>query len=98
MKNILQAVSYLHTKNIVHRDIKPENIVFNSEGILKIVDFGTSKINILKFMTKKHGTPYYVAPEVLDGRYNEKCDVWSCGVMLYILLSGVPPFNGQSDF
>jgi calcium-dependent protein kinase len=43
------------------------------------------------------GTPYYIAPEVLNKKYNEKCDIWSCGVIMYIILSGMPPFNGQND-
>jgi calcium-dependent protein kinase len=50
-----------------------------------------------KTLDEKLGTPYYIAPEVLNKKYNEKCDIWSCGVMLYIILSGVPPFNGSSD-
>ena len=93
----MEAINYLHTKNIVHRDIKPENILFTKEGVLKIADFGTSKFFYKNKMTATHGTPYYIAPEVLDGSYDEKCDVWSVGVILYILLSGYPPFYGNSD-
>jgi len=101
MKQILSAVVYCHSKNIVHRDLKPENLLLDSKGPdahLKVIDFGTSK----KFstgiqMTQKFGTAYYIAPEVLNKNYNEKCDVWSCGVILYILLCGYPPFGGAND-
>lgn len=94
---ILSAVNYLHTHNIVHRDLKPENILFDGEHI-KLIDFGTSrKFDSSKKMKATHGTPYYIAPEVLQHAYNEKCDVWSCGVIFYILLSGSPPFNGNND-
>jgi len=48
-------------------------------------------------LDEKLGTPYYIAPEVLAKSYNEKCDIWSCGVITYIILSGIPPFNGASD-
>lgn len=48
-------------------------------------------------MSQISGTPYYIAPEVLNESYDEKCDIWSCGVILYILISGYPPFNGESD-
>lgn len=91
-------MSYLHSKNIVHRDIKPENILFNNKDVLKLVDFGTSKITDSRKMKNTYGTPYYVAPEVLDENYDLKCDIWSCGVILYILITGVPPFNGPTEF
>jgi calcium-dependent protein kinase len=89
--------------HIIHRDLKPENILIvdkNKEGYItvKVCDFGTSKI----FETgavEQHvvGSSYYIAPEVLNKNYNEKCDVWSCGVIMYILLSQRPPFGGRND-
>ena len=83
------------------RDLKPENILLEQNkdfDQLKIIDFGTSLVyDETKALDEKLGTPYYIAPEVLNKKYNEKCDIWSCGVILFILLSGQPPFNGQSD-
>lgn len=98
---LLSAINYCHSKNISHRDIKPENILFETsdpDSEIKLIDFGLSK----KYDTdqKMHtilGTPYYVAPEVLKGDYTEKCDVWSLGAITYIMLSGEPPFNGNSN-
>jgi calcium-dependent protein kinase len=99
--DILSAISYCHAHSIVHRDIKPENLLFLSNkpnSPLKVIDFGTSRSFTKKErMKKRFGTPFYIAPEVLDGDYDEKCDVWSCGVILYILLSGRPPFMGESN-
>jgi calcium-dependent protein kinase len=98
MKQILSAVFYMHQKNVMHRDIKPENMLYDIESkALKIIDFGTA----VKFKNGEKlkglvGTPYYIAPEVIRGEYEEKCDVWSCGVILYIMLCGYPPFNGKS--
>lgn len=100
IKQLLSAVAYLHSKNIAHRDIKPENILFCSNDALnvKLLDFGNSrKMGENEGMQGVYGTAYYVSPEVLKGKYNEKCDVWSVGVILYMLLSGNPPFNGRSD-
>lgn len=98
MKQILSAVYYCHERQIVHRDLKPENLLFDQKkqnANIKVIDFGTSrKFDPTKKLTKRLGTPYYIAPEVLKKNYDEKCDVWSCGVILYILLCGYPPFNG----
>jgi calcium-dependent protein kinase len=99
MKQIFSGLAYCHSNNIVHRDIKPENLLLDREArdsVLKIIDFGTSA-NINGKLTQKYGTGYYIAPEVLRQNYDEKCDVWSCGVILYILLSGRPPFYGKDE-
>jgi calcium-dependent protein kinase len=103
IKQILQAVTYLHDNNIIHRDLKPENIMLlsnkNNETSLKLIDFGTvvEKPKFGNKLTKFIGTSYYIAPEVIKESYDEKCDVWSCGIILYILLCGYPPFNGASN-
>ena len=101
-KQLMSAVAFCHGQNIVHRDLKPENILLQTKFIdspIKVIDFGLSKIfkNSDHTMFNKCGTPYYIAPEVLNGYYDEKCDIWSAGVILYILLSGEPPFNGYTD-
>jgi calcium-dependent protein kinase len=71
----------------VHRDIKPENIMYDAEGSIRLVDFGLAK-QTKAVMNVVAGTPYFMAPEVIDGHYTEKCDIWSLGVVLYMLLSG----------
>ena len=99
MQQILSAVSYCHEVSIIHRDLKPENLVFESKeegAVLKVIDFGAS-CGITEELKDLAGTDYYLAPEILTkSSYNEKCDVWSCGVILYVLLCGYPPFNGSS--
>jgi calcium-dependent protein kinase len=101
MKQVLQCINYCHQNHIIHRDLKPENILLeqNKEfDQIKIIDFGTSLVfDPSRTLDEKLGTPYYIAPEVLNKNYDNKCDIWSCGVITYILLSGMPPFNGQSD-
>lgn len=101
LKQMLSTVLYCHSNNIVHRDLKPENILLDDKSddtVIKIIDWGGARYFIHgKKMTTVSGTPYYIAPEVLKEKYDEKCDIWSCGVILYILLSGYPPFNGIND-
>jgi calcium-dependent protein kinase len=100
IKQILSAVNYIHSNNIVHRDLKPENILLDTvkNNIIKIIDWGTARFfEKNKKMNKVSGTPYYIAPEVLFEKYDEKCDVWSVGIIMYILLCGYPPFNGDND-
>ena len=100
IKQVISCINYCHNKNICHRDLKPENLLYLKDGpekdnLIKVIDFGLSQnANKLK---SKVGTAYYVSPEVLRGNYTEKCDIWSVGVILYLLLTGEPPFNGQND-
>jgi calcium-dependent protein kinase len=103
MQQILRAIYYMHQNKVMHRDLKPENFLFaTKESIekspLKIIDFGLScRFEPDQQMSTKAGTPYYVAPQVLAGKYDESCDVWSCGVIMFILLCGYPPFYGDTD-
>jgi len=101
IKQVLSCINYCHANNIVHRDLKPENILLESNkefDQIKIIDFGTSLVyDPNKKLDEKLGTPYYIAPEVLNKNYGAKCDIWSLGVISYILLCGAPPFSGQTD-
>ena len=100
---LLNAVSYMHENGVVHRDIKPENILFqttDADSSIKLIDFGLSrKHDETKEppMSATVGTPYYIAPEVLQKKYDKSCDLWSVGVIAYILLCGYPPFNGANN-
>ena len=105
---VFSGLYYLHSKNIVHRDLKLENILITeiekekktgkSLFWIKIIDFGTAKI-FEKNKSEKAvvGSSYYIAPEVLQKKYNEKCDTWSAGVILYMLICGRAPFDGADD-
>lgn len=93
MRKLFSALNHMHAQGVVHRDIKPENIMLTKSDELKLIDFGLSKKQEggqkLKTIA---GTPYYMAPEVLNEQYDSKCDTWSLGVLLYVFMSGYLPF------
>ena len=97
LRKILGAVSYLHSRGVCHRDLKPENFMFES-GELKLIDFGlAAKVeeHSVEEMHSQVGTAFYVAPEVLKGKYNFKCDIWSVGIILYLMITGTAPYPAQ---
>lgn len=101
MCQLLSAVMYCHQRYVIHRDLKPENMLLESKGTdltLKVADFGSSAfLDPKKNLNGIHGSAYYVAPEVLQESYNEKCDLWSCGIIMYILLTGKAPYSGKTE-
>ncbi|XP_045822132.1 calcium-dependent protein kinase SK5-like [Trifolium pratense] len=101
VKNIVEAVQDCHSLGVMHRDLKPENLVFDTvedDANLKIIDFGSSVFyKSGETCSAIVGTPDYMAPEVLLEHYGPEADLWSVGVILYILLSGVPPFWAETE-
>ena len=102
VKQILSAVGYMHSKGVVHRDLKAENLLFRtneSNSKIMISDFGLSTMQNIDSMQSTCGTLGYVAPEVLSKKpYGKSVDVWSIGVITYILLCGYQPFYDESDY
>ena len=102
MLQLLSALRYLHKCEIVHRDLKPENILMDQvptspdDISLKLIDFGASATRT-KGLHTVIGSLHYLAPEVYTMNYNEKCDIWSAGCVLYVLLSGTMPFQGETE-
>lgn len=103
MQQIVRAIYYMHQNRIAHRDLKPENFLCHNKDkiektVLKIIDFGLScHIKSGQVLATKAGTPYYIAPQVLRGKYTEMSDLWSCGVIMYVLICGYPPFYAETD-
>jgi len=107
MQHIFRAIYYMHENHVCHRDLKPENFLFVSpitkknsidQSLLKIIDFGLAcTFKKDQVLTTKAGTPYYVAPQVLAGKYCQLSDIWSCGVIMFVILCGYPPFWGDTD-
>ncbi|CAD5219528.1 unnamed protein product [Bursaphelenchus okinawaensis] len=101
IRQVLEAVAFMHDNGVVHRDLKPENLLYynnDEESKIMISDFGLSKTEESGIMATACGTPGYVAPEVLQQKpYGKAVDVWSIGVIAYILLCGYPPFYDEND-
>lgn len=101
LRTIVETVQYCHELSVMHRDLKPENFVLKTkdrDSPVCAIDFGLSTFfRDNQVFGDLVGSPYYVAPEVLRRRYGREADIWSCGVILYILLSGVPPFWAQTE-
>ncbi|KAG8481037.1 hypothetical protein CXB51_025771 [Gossypium anomalum] len=95
LTQLVQALAHIHSLGVVHRDIKPENILLDLKNSVKLTDFGSADV-APEVMRGVVGTPFYVAPDFGREEYGEKVDVWSSGVVLYIMLAGFPPFHGET--
>jgi len=104
MRQLMWAVCYMHRNLVCHRDLKPENFLLQAHGpldddcIIKVTDFGLAcRFDPDEPMTQRVGTSYYISPQVLHGCYDQTCDLWSSGVILFMMLVGYPPFGGETE-
>ncbi|KAJ6251475.1 protein kinase [Anaeramoeba flamelloides] len=96
---IISGIEYCHNLGIVHRDLKPENLLLDQNHRVKIIDFGFSNFSLPnQLLETQCGSPHYIAPEIILGRGYDgvKCDIWACGVILYVLLIGCLPFKNEN--
>ena len=97
---LINGVEYIHSKGIAHRDLKPENLLLTENNILKIIDFGLShEFDEENFLSTKCGSPSYASPEIIKGEKYDgfKTDVWCCGIILYAMVCGYLPFDGENN-
>ena len=97
---LINGVEYIHSKGIAHRDLKPENLLLTEDKILKIIDFGLShEFNGEDFLKTKCGSPSYASPEIISHPFYDgfKTDIWCCGIILYAMLCGYLPFDGDDN-
>ena len=105
LRDLLSGIFYCHRNNFVHNDIKPENLLLESkekDAKLKLIDFGIARSFGKAPLTGRFGTvifnqKFYMAPEIFSDKYNEKIDIWSAGVLLFMMLSGSLPFKGDNN-
>ena len=96
----MKAVQYLHYNKVVHRDIKLENILLDENNSVKLIDFGFAvSLSDDTYLTQSCGTPPYMSPELLPPypQYREEADIWSCGVVLYLMAKETFPFRGNNE-
>ena len=98
-RQLLAGLGHCHRFRLCHRDLKPENILLDARGNVKIADFGMASMQHAQWLETSCGSPHYAAPEIAQGlRYEgEKADIWSLGVVLYVLLTGTVPFGAHID-
>jgi calcium-dependent protein kinase len=101
LRQLGEGIAYLHDNKIAHCDLKPDNFLFKvkaEHSAIKIIDFGLSKMTRPReYMSSLRGTSFYMAPEVFKGKYTYHCDMWSYGIVMFIMLFGFPPFHGSDS-
>ena len=103
MKSMLSCINYCHKQNVVHRDLKPENVLLEENQdfkTAKIIDFGLARFFSAEektTFTNAVGSSYYMSPQVIEGNYTQKCDIWSCGIIAFVCMGGYAPFEGEDE-